>query len=189
MRFGLRETVFIVLLMVIPIGAWWSVFRPQNAENAKMRAEIEVRQAKLRQLNEAMGTIGDLKTQIEELGSAIDFFQSKLPDRKEIDKILKDIWRLAEENKLHTESIKSLTKSSKMTFLPADSTHGEQPIAVSLKGDFVGLYSFLLALENRARIMRIRSISLEQSDKTKGIVKAKVQMSIFFETQPNAGKA
>jgi len=182
MKFGLREIIFIALLMLIPVGAWWFVFRPQNAENAKMRAEIEVRQAKLRELNEAMGKIGDLKAQIDQLRGAIDFFQSKLPDEKEIDKIVQDIWRLAEENKLHAESIKSLTRSSKMTYLPADSTQGEQPIAVSLQGDFMGLYSFLLALENRARIMRIRKMDIEGQDEgMTGIVDANFEMSIFFE--------
>ena len=182
MKFGLRETIFIVLLMLIPLGAWWFVFRPQNAENSKMRAEIEVRQAKLRELNEAMSTIGNLKTQIEELQGAIDFFQSKLPNEKEIDKIVQDIWRLAEENKLHTESIKSLQRSDKMSFLPADSTQGEQLIAVSLSGDFTGLYSFLLALENRARIMRIRKMNIEgEDDGQTGIVDANFEISIFFE--------
>ena len=34
MKFGLREMIFVGLLMLIPVGAWWFVFRPQNTENA-----------------------------------------------------------------------------------------------------------------------------------------------------------
>ena len=32
MKFGLREIVFVVLLMAIPVGAYWFVFRPQNIQ-------------------------------------------------------------------------------------------------------------------------------------------------------------
>jgi len=183
MKFGLREVVFITMLMLIPVGAWWFVFRPQNAKNAEMRAEIELRQAKLQELNKAMSTIGNLKGEIEQLRQAITYFQSKLPNEKEIDKILQDIWRLAESNELRAESIRTLPRStSKTTYLPAGATQGEQPIAVNLTGDFRGFYSFLLALENKARIMRIHKMNIEiENDAPAGFIKADFEMSIFFE--------
>jgi len=183
MKFGAREAVFIAMLMLIPVGAWWFVFRPQNTENARMRTEIELRQAKLRELNKSMATIGNLKTEIAQLKTAIQFFQSKLPNEKEIDKILQDIWHLAEDNDLHTESIRTLNRAnSNVTFLPAGSSQGEQPITIRLTGDFRGFYSFLLALENQPRIMRIRKMDIEVADKgPKGFVHADFEMSIFFE--------
>ena len=182
MKFGLRETVFLALLMLIPVGAWWFVFRPQNALNAKMRSQIESRQAKLRELNKSMTTIKDLKKQIGELTKAIDFFQSKLPKEKEIDKILQDIWRLAKDNDLHTESIRALVRSDKTSFVGEDAPQGEQPIAVHLSGDFMGFYGFLQALENQPRIMRIRKMTVEtKKNAPKGHVEAEFEMSIFFD--------
>ena len=41
MKFGIREIVFMVVLAAIPVGAWWFVFRPSNARNARMLAEID----------------------------------------------------------------------------------------------------------------------------------------------------
>jgi Tfp pilus assembly protein PilO len=183
MKFGLREVIFVGLLMLIPLGAWWFVFRPQNAENTRMRTEIEIRQAKLTELNKAMGKIGDLKAQIARLEEGVQYFQSKLPNEKEIDKILQDIWQLAESNDLHTASIRTLTRSKgNASYLPAGSSQGEQPIEIHLTGDFMGFYSFLLALENQARIMRIRLMDVE-IDKSgpSGLVDAQFEMSIFFE--------
>lgn len=188
MKVGLREVVFIILLMLIPLGAWWFVFRPHNERNTAMRLQIEARQSKLRQLNKTISTIGHLEQQIGSLSEAIKYFESKLPQEKEIDKILQDIWRLAESNNLHTKSIRPRTRKANNCFLPEDSEQAEQPIAVQLEGDFMGFYSFLTALENRPRIMRIRTMKLKTKNKSSakdkspaGHITVEFEMSIFFE--------
>ena len=179
MKVGLREIIFIVLLMGIPLGAWRFVFKPQNAHNAEMLHRIEAKQAKLRQLNQATGTIGDLQKQIASLHSAMSFFRSKLPNEKEIDKVLQEVWKLAETNQLTTKSIRTLQRGSEPLFA---TQHAEQPIAVQLEGDFAGFYSFLLALEDQPRIMRITKLTLKKPEKgSQGMVKAEFVMSIFFE--------
>ena len=182
MKFGLREIIFIVVLMVIPVGAWWFVFRPQNMQNAEMRRQIEVRQAKLRQLNQVLGTIGDLEQQIATLGEAIEYFESKLPPEKEIDKILREIWLLAESNNLQANSIRTLVRKGPGGFTAEGGAQSEQPIQVQLEGDFMGFYAFLLALENQPRIMRIGRMSLRAGDKVpRGRIGADFELSIFFE--------
>ena len=183
MKFGPREIVFIVLLMVIPVGAWWFVFRPQNASNAEMRRQIEAKQAKLRQLNETIGTIGDLEKQIDELTEAVQYFQSKLPSEKEVDKILQEIWLLAKSNKLNPKSIRTLKKQSgKEGFVTESSDQAEQPIKVRLEGNFRGFYAFLLALENQPRITRIREMHLKKPQNgPKGHIESEFEISIFFE--------
>ena len=77
MRFGVREIVFVLLTAAIPLGAWWFVYRPNNARNAEMMEEIQARQVKLRELNRVTGTIGDLKMEIASLEKAIQFFRSR----------------------------------------------------------------------------------------------------------------
>lgn len=185
MKFGLREIVFIVLLMVIPVGAWWFVYRPQNAANAEMRRQIEARQAKLRELNKITGTIGNLEKEIEALSGAVTYFQSKLPSEKEIDKILQEIWILAESNHLHAKSIRTLKRMGRRGFLAEGSDHAEQPIVVQLEGDFLGFYAFLTALESQPRIMRISKMKLKLLRKSlTGGINVEFEMSIFFERNP-----
>ena len=183
MKFGIREIVFIVVLTAIPVGAWWFVFRPATARNAEMMKQIEKRQAKLQALNQATATIGDLKVEIVSLEEAIKFFRSKLPGEKEIDKVLREVWRLAEANRLTTKSIRTLkaTGSTKMLTDPAG-PYAEQPISIRLEGSFTGFYGFLLALETQPRIMRIQQMSIEKPAKAgEGHIRADCMVSIFFE--------
>jgi Tfp pilus assembly protein PilO len=182
MKLGLREIVFVVVLMGIPVASWWLVFRPANLHNAQVARRIEDRQQRLRELNEATATLGDLKQEIAALEEAIRFFQSKLPSEKEMDKVLREVWRLAEANHLATKSIRTLPVDDKVTTGPR-----EQPIAVQLEGDFRGFYSFLQALENQPRIMRINSMTLTKlKNAPEGQVQASFNMSIFFERAPGA---
>jgi Tfp pilus assembly protein PilO len=180
MKFGLRETVFVVLLMVIPLGAWWFVYRPNSLNNASMLKQIEAKRAKLAALNQATGTLGDLKQEISDLQKGVDYLQAKLPSEKEIDKVLREVWMLAEANKLTTKSIRTVNRNA-----PPDAgaqPFAEQPIDMQLEGDFRGFYAFLQALENQPRIMRVVRMSLRKIEKAdEGMMRADVSLSVFFE--------
>ncbi|MCJ7544015.1 MAG: type 4a pilus biogenesis protein PilO [Phycisphaerae bacterium] len=183
MKVGIRLIVFVVLLMMIPLAAWWLVFRPADLYKAQMLEQVHVRQERLRELNQATAMLGDLKLEIAALEKAIGFFQSKLPSEKEIDKVLREVWRLAETNHLVTKSIRTLPVDEKT----ASATPREQPIAVQLEGDFRGFYGFLQALENQPRIMRINSMTVGKlKNASEGQVEAIFNMSIFFERAPTA---
>ena len=189
MKFGLRELVFVVLLMAIPLGSYAMIFRPANARELAMKKEIEVKQAKLAQLNKTTGTIGSIQQEVESMEKGINTLSAKLPSEKEIDKILQEVWRLAESNKLITKSIRTMDKDAEPTFAAADGPHAEQPITMKLEGDFLGFYSFMLALENQPRIMRIRKMTLTKPDKSPdGYVEAVFEMTVFFERFPKDGQ-
>ena len=182
MRFGLREKLFVLLLVGIPMATWWFVFRPSNALIADMTAQISVQRDKLQSAQRAVSTIGDLEKGIKSLAEAVEFFQSKLPTQKEIDEVLRGAWRLAESNDLVTKSIHTLDPNVYSGFTSPGSGYCEQPVAVELEGDFLGFYTFLLALENQPRIMRIREINLKKLPKgPEGHVQASFTMCVFFE--------
>jgi Tfp pilus assembly protein PilO len=182
LKIGIREIVFFALLTAIPLGTWWFVFRPNNARDAKVLQEINAKQLKLRELNYATATIGDLRKEIADLEKAVTFFQSKLPSEKEIDKVLREVWRVAEKNQLVTKSIRTMDRANDRVFTDENSPHCEQPITMKLEGDFMGFYSFLLDLENQPRIMRIRQMKITKPEKgPDGCMRAEIIMSIFFE--------
>jgi len=184
-----RQGVFVLLLLGLVVGAWYFLFRPRGLEDRQMRLAIAAKQRQLQKLNRATATIGNLKEEIADLDKAIQFFQSKLPNEKEMDKVLEEVWRLAEDNNLTTKGIYTTRTSGPSPFVPAGATQIEQPIKMEFEGDFMGFYGFLLALEAQPRIMRVREIKLESEnrgpDENKGLVKASLMMSIFFENQPN----
>jgi Tfp pilus assembly protein PilO len=187
MKFGLRELVLVALLLSLPVGAWWFVFRPRNARDAEIREAIAGKQRKLQALNRATATIGDLQHEIASLQEAIRFFQSKLPSEKEIDRVLQEIWRMAEASHLATKSIRTLERSQSKRFTSTRGPHAEQPILIELEGDFLGFYTFLLALESQPRIMRIQDMTLQKtkSKSNQGKVHATFVVSIFFERNGN----
>lgn len=181
MKFGVREIAFVALLMVIPVAAWWLDFRPNNTANAAMQKEVEVKRKKLKALNRATGTIGDLKNEIASLELAISHFQAKLPNEKEIDKVLKEVSRLAETNQLITKSIRTSQKT-KRSSIAMTVPHAEQPIDMHLEGNFNGFYSFILALENQPRIMRVSKMKVKKlKGGSEGQVRIDLTLSIFFE--------
>ena len=154
-----------------------------------MLADIKAKQEKLTALHSTTRFIGNLKDEIASLEKAVSFFQSKLPDEKESDKVLKELWLLAETNQLTTKSIRTLQIVGTTGLTTPQDPHCEQAIAMELEGDFRGLYSFLLAMENQPRIMRLRQMELKKlDDGPEGAIRAECEMSIFFEkSQADAG--
>ena len=177
----IRQVLFVMLLGGVLAGAWMLVFRPRNAADAVMRQQIEAKQKQLRKLNRATASIGNLRDELSELEKAIGFFQSKLPNEKEIDKVLEELWRLGEANQLTTKGVFTVGRGPASTFIAAGGPHAEQPIKMSFVGDYMGFYSFLLAVENQPRIMRIRQLSIKQEKGAEGRITADLEMSIFFE--------
>ena len=182
MRSGPREIIFVAVLIAIPLGTWWSVIRPRNARAAQMYQAIHAKQAELKALNRTKDAIGDLKKEITDLTKAIAFFESKLPNEKEIDKVLHSLWQLAKSNKLVTKGIRTQDRRNSADAALA-SQHCDQPIAMQLEGDFMRFYAFLQALENQPRIMRIREMKIIQGTKApEGYIQAEFTISVFFET-------
>jgi len=188
MKFSLGQIVPVVFLASLPLMAHLLIYKPRNAQNAQMVNEITAKQEKLRALNRVTATIGDLQEEIASRREAIAYFQKKLPSEKEIDKVIQEIWRLAEANKLTTKSIRTLNKTSKTASGSVAGTR-EQPVVVQLEGAFKGFYTFLQALENQPRIMRIEKLTLATDEKeNNGRIEATFEMSVFFEQESNSKK-
>jgi type IV pilus assembly protein PilO len=179
MRFGLRELLFFGLMLGLIVCGYLFVLQPPTEKRALREAEIETRQKALTDLKQATVGVGDLERKIEELQKAIVFFESKLPQEKEIDKILKEVWQMAEANSLQTRTIRTL-KSER------SAGYSEQPIQMSLAGDFAGFYQFLLQLEKLPRITRVSQMKLEKITDREGEMQAQMTLSIFFE--PEGGR-
>ncbi len=182
MKLGLRELIFVLLLAAVPLGAWWFVFRPRNVRDGAMLRQIEAQQARLQQLNKTTGAVGDMQREIDSLEKGIAFLQTKLPSEKEIDKVVQEVCRLAEASQLAVKSFHTKARTAEPVFVQAGGANAEQPIEMKLEGNYLGFYSFLLALENQPRVMRIRKLLLTRPEKMAlGCVQANFEMTVFFE--------
>ena len=178
MRFGIRELIFVLLLLAMPVAAYVFVFQPRNEQIAQARQEIHQKQQKLEHLEAATKNITDLGQEIEKLSQTIELFEQKLPAQREVEVILKQVWELAAKHKLVPKSIR--------TDRPVNAAqYAELPILMSIHGDFDGFYSFLLDLEKLRRITRMPQMKLEKisSQEQEGQMEAHVVLSIYFDPQ------
>jgi len=161
-------------MVALLLASYFFVFAKASAKKKDLLADIQSKQTELSNLRQATVGIDDLGRKIDELQKAIAFFESKLPQEKEVDKILKEVWQLAEANQLQTKTVKP-AKSER------GASYSEQPIEMSLSGDFNGFYSFLLQLEKLPRITRLTKMNLQKINEHDGQMSAQLTLSIFFE--------
>lgn len=186
MRFGLRELIFMIVLLAVPVASWWYVFKPRNAEIEQAKIEVLTKQNKLDKLREVAKKIDDIGLAIEQGHEAVELIEAKLPNQQQVDVILQDVWQLADQNHLTVKSVKSEKPVTAAAYM-------EQPLKMKIEGRFNGFYQFLLELENLPRITRIHQMKLERmiidnrSDSDSydpGLMKAAFTLSIYFEQPP-----
>ena len=174
MQFGPREAVFVLLLLAMPVAAYFFVFQPRSAQITEAREEVSAKQAKLKELEMATKSIEDLGAEIDRLREAITLVEQKLPAQRDVEIVLRDVWRLAAENKLPPKSVRTDTI--------IDTAHyAELPIKMKIVGDFAGFYTFLQELEKLPRITRTPELKLKKQNNESGLMQADMILSIFFE--------
>ena len=182
MKFGIREIVFGVVMLGLLGSSYFLIFEKANKKRAAVETEIDRKQKALADLDRATAGIDDLKAKVEELQRAIDFFESKLPQQREIQNVLREVSQLAEANKLKTQTIKTLKEQRYANY-------SEQPIEISLSGDFYGFYKFQQQLEKLPRLTRVMGMKLEKINDQDGAMSAELTVSIFFEPDAAAAPA
>lgn len=177
MRFGFRELAFVLLLLGLPVAAYFFVFQPRNTQIAEAREEIRQKQVKLTQLEAATESMPDIPLEIQKLTEAIAMFEQKLPAHHEIHGILDDVDKLAKSSQLQTESFRTEKTS-------AGAHYSEQPIRMKIRGDFDGLYEFLQQVEQLPRITSTTHLGvtrLKRQELPEGTVEADMVLTIYYE--------
>jgi len=171
--------LFFGAMLGLLAAAYFMVFTKADQKRIALRADLAAKQKALNDVQQSTSGIADLGRKIVELQKAIEFFESKLPQEKEIDKILSETTKKAEDNALQIRTVKTL-KTDKGT------GYCEMPIELTLVGDFNNYYQFLLDLEKLPRLTRLSKMQLEKVNDQDGQMVANMTLSIFFE--PEGGR-
>jgi type IV pilus assembly protein PilO len=165
-----------MVLVGLIAAAYFVIFEPNNKEIAEAKSAIATKQAKLATLAEKTSNIGDIEAKIAELEDAIAHFQSMLPNDREVETLLREVWELAGEHDLTAKSVRP-DKPVKAA------QYEELPIKMTILGDFDGLYSFIQDIEKLPRITRMPRIRVvkQSGEDAEGMVQADLTLSIFFE--------
>lgn len=188
MRFGIREVIFFVILLAVPVASYLYVFKPRNAQIQEARQENTQKQQKLDELAHLQQTISDIELEIERRRHKIEALEDRLPAEQEVEVILERVWEIANKQGLTVMSVKSARPAPAALYM-------EQPLDMEFEGSFNGFYEFLQELENLPRITRIHRMKLERAglinngphgkSAPKGHMKAEFTLSIYFE--PRSG--
>ena len=174
MKFGIREIAFVVVMVGLLGCIYFLVWAKAQAKVAGMERKTEEKLKALADLKSATAGVSDVDKKVSELEEAIKFFEKKLPQERDIDQILKEVWSMAEQNQLTTKTIKTMKNQR-------GAAYSEQPIEMTLSGNFGGFYEFLLKLERLPRLTRVSQLSLDKINGAEGSMEAKLVLSIFFE--------
>lgn len=176
MRFGIREMIFVVVLLGIPAGVYFFVFKPRNQQTHAAQEYIHKNQARLRELDTFTSDANSLDAQIVKLKDAVALFEHKVPSQSEVEVILREVSDLTARHHLLCKNIN--TEKA----VPA-AQYVELPIALVVTGDFDGFYGFLLDLEKLPRITRMPRLSIKRGAAKAGQIEASMTLSIFYDAQ------
>lgn len=180
----LSRIIFFVLLMSVTYVADRYLIRPADHYLAAQKARVQAKLDKLEEFERATVAVEGFTKQLDELQDAIDFFESKLPPKSEIHKVLEQVTVIAQKNGLHPKTIRTLEQKASngdeinRTGQPR---YIEQPLKMELVGNFNSFYAFLLELERLPRIMKLRELKLVKKGKGEGNISATFILSIFFQ--------
>ncbi len=181
MQWSIRQLVFIAVLLAVPLASFFLVFAPQNREINKAKTEIEAKKAMLDKLREETARSADLLQVNEDIRAAIGTIEARLPEGKDMDMVLRDVAKLAEQSQLKVPQFKRSDKP-----LPAGAAL-EQSMDVEITGDFDGFYQFLLELEKLPRITRITDLKIKRNEQTDGEMRASFKLSVYYQIPAVAG--
>lgn len=183
MRFGLRELIFLLVLLALPLFTYFAFFKKLNSDQQDARIEIQAKKTKLVALDKATEQFINLDEEIVRLKGAIEMIEQKLPDNRETYVVVNRIADLARSHKLRVETIKPDKVVSAGPYAQ------ELPIRMEIKGNFEGFYRFMLEVEKMPRITQVPLMTLARSDgkgDEEGTMKATMTLSIFFENNQSA---
>lgn len=174
MQMGTRSLIYPALLVALLVLSYLLMFQPRMKEMERVRAQTKAKREKLVALEQTQAQARSRAEEIEKLKKAIAFFESKLPDEKEMDKILNVFWEQAEANGLTSKSIRQLKPEETQGYC-------RLPINMTMVGPWVGLFKFFQSVENLPRVTQINQLKIEKDPKVEGIVSAEFTLTIFFE--------
>lgn len=171
---NLRKVVFLILLVSVAVVGYQYMIKPANAHLAEAKTRVDAKLAQLAKFEEATAAAESLTKQLEQLQQAMGFFESKLPPTSQIHEVLEQVTVIAQKQGLKPKTIRTLNKKNNSGYI-------EQPLEMSLEGNFGAFYSFLLELETLPRIMKIRELDLAKEKQDDGQIAADFTVSIFFQ--------
>ncbi len=174
MKLGAREGLIGVVLLSIPLSSWWLVFRPQNAAIDAAKRDVAHKRELLEKLKAYTSKNQDLVKANEDMDRRIHVIEDRLPSDKEVDSIVRQVSDVAVACSLNSPTVANVKPRQEAMYM-------EQPLDMTLSGNWSGFYDFLAKVEQLPRLTRISNMVLRRDDKGDGDMKAEFTISIYYQ--------
>jgi type IV pilus assembly protein PilO len=181
MNLGFRGLLLILIVVGMPVASYFLVFRPQNAEIMRARAEVEHKESMLVKLQEETARNADLVRANEDIRASVRAIEARLPSEKELDAIVRQVSDLAVLSGLQPPAMKAEKP------VPA-ALYMEQPLTMEVNGTDAGVFAFLAHIEKLPRITRIHDLKIQSSGRNDGQVRVTFTLSIYFQDEAQMAK-
>jgi Tfp pilus assembly protein PilO len=177
MQFGPRTFIFFVLLLAMPVAAYFMLFKPFNQHVLDVKNQTAEKEQTLQDLASKVARTKDMGAEIEKLHEVVALLEHKLPPAKETENVYNDVWNMAVKNHLDIKSVRTLPVVEK-------SSYSSQSIRMVITGPMKdGFYKFLSDVERQLkRLTRITEMSITADEKTPGNVTVDMTLTVYFET-------
>jgi Tfp pilus assembly protein PilO len=179
MQFGPRTFIFFVLLLAMPVAAYFMLFKPLDAHLQDIKASTAEKSEKLQELSDKLqkSPTKNMETEIEQLHEVVALLEHKLPPAKETENVYNDVWNMAVKDHLNIKSVRTNPVVEK-------SSYSSQSIRMVITGPMKdGFYPFLSDVERQLkRLTRITDMNIQADDKTPGQVAVDMTLTVYFET-------
>ncbi len=174
-RLPLRVYATAAALLCLVLAFFFLFVRPRNEAMGELRDSMQDRRASLKLLEVELAKLDVSKRRLKQLDKALDAFEGRLPRKSEIDVILREVWVIADAAGLKTQRIKTRKEEK-------GDSYRLLPIEMNLRGDFEGLYNFLLSLERLPGVMRLDSLRIKKiKDGAQDQVEANLVLNVYCQ--------
>ena len=161
------------LILFALAGYYLMIYRPLADENEQLRRQLTDRQTP--PANQSRATtapsveLQDLRDRLAKLGS--------VPSEPRLDEFLTEV---------HGLSLRWGLRGLTMEEAAVRHCNGyvEQPISMAFQGDYQNVYSFIVRLENLARLVRVMNLAIHATDDKQGLVSVNMDVNIYYTEEP-----
>lgn len=179
MKLGLRELIFVAMLLGVPVGLYMYVLKPRKVAKEAMVVETKHKSEQLQKMKFVrLQAEQKIREDIKFLEKALEIIRTKQPVAEAPNKTRTALSQLSLKYNLRDFDFmdRKIFASE-----PKEKQYAIRGITVNVSGAYRNFYAFLLELESGTRVIRINKMTLNAIKKEgqNGSVEATLFMSVL----------
>ncbi len=172
-----------VIGIVLLVGFYFVVYGPRDGEKADLQREVKQLEEELESARAVAELRPVLEKQIQEMGDKLSYYERRLPNEKEVPKLLVELRRAVEEEGVQLEALKAGDPENRGTYTTV-------PFDVEVTGGYHELGKFVNTLESGERFLAVNDLSIETSRREKDPHRrvGALVVSTFWFNAPSGGR-